>query len=109
MRILVLSAVLLTGCAGGRISDCSKLAGPAWTALNQPPPNASQLLGMENLPTDSQLVWLAKGSDHLLVCNYAHSLVTPGCGGSSAYEFVLKDGRWVSRGQLLDECDLKLD
>ncbi|MDR3414942.1 MAG: hypothetical protein P4L83_02045 [Nevskia sp.] len=109
MRILVVLAALLAGCAGGRISDCTRIAGPGWSTLAQPPPNGAQLLGLENMPSDSHLVWLAKGSDHLLACNYAHSLVTPGCGGSSAYEFVLKDGRWSSRGQLLDECDLKLD
>jgi len=107
MRIVLILAALLAGCAGNRVSDCTRLAGPGWTRLDQPPANAAQLLGQENLPADSQLIWLAKGGDHLLVCNYAHSLITPGCGGSSAYEFALKDGRWTSRGQLLDECDLR--
>jgi hypothetical protein len=103
--LICLVPLLLAGCASDRISKCSQLAGPGWTTLDQPPPQASELLALENLPADSRLVWLAKGQDRLMVCDYARGLTSPGCGGSSGYEFSRKDGRWSSRGQVNDFCD----
>lgn len=109
MRSFILLTVLLAGCASDRISDCTKLAGAGWTTLGQPPPNAEQLMALENIPTDSQTVWLSKGQDKLLACYYARGLTSPGCGGSSAYEFQQKNGRWSSRGAFLDTCELGPD
>jgi hypothetical protein len=107
MRKLLICIVLasLGGCASTRIGKCSALAGPGWEALNQPPPNAAQLLALENLPADSQLVWLSRGREQLLVCDYARGTTSPGCGGSTAYTFAQKDGHWTSRGQINDFCD----
>ena len=107
MRIALVSLLLalLSGCVTNRYAGCIQLAGPGWTTLGEPPPNAAQLLASENLPADSQLVWLHKGSQQLLACYYARGLTNPGCGGSDAYKFVQKDGRWTSQGQLLDFCD----
>ena len=102
---IYLLLVILAGCASTRISKCTTLAGPGWEALSQPPPNAAQLLALENLPADSQLVWLSKGKEQLLVCDYARGTTSPGCGGSTAYTFAHKDGRWSSRGQINDFCD----
>ena len=105
ITLVLLSLVLLGGCAERRVSECTKLAGPGWTALGQPPPEAKELLGLENLPADSELVWLSKGADQRLVCSYARGMTSPGCGGSVAYSFVRKNGQWASRGQLFDVCE----
>lgn len=105
ISLICLLAVVLCGCASGRVGKCLTLAGPGWTALSEPPPNAAQLLALENLPADSQLVWLARDKDRLLVCDYARGITSPGCGGSMGYEFKEKDGRWTSRGQLNDFCE----
>ena len=104
LTLLPLLIILLSGCAS-RVGGCSALAGPGWSTLSQPPANATQLLELENLPPDSQLVWLSKGPQQMLACYYARGLTSPGCGGSSAYKFVEKDGRWTSQGQLMDFCD----
>jgi hypothetical protein len=102
---VLLLILLLSGCASNRITGCIKLAGPGWIPMNQPPPNATQLLAQENLPADSQLVWLAKGPQQLLACYFARGITNPGCGGSDAYKFALKDGNWTSQGQMMDFCD----
>jgi hypothetical protein len=98
-------AALLCACSSTAVKDCKALAGPGWSVLPQPPANAPQLLEMENLPVLQEQIWLGKGSDRVMVCNYAHSLVIPGCGGSNGYEFLQKDGKWVTRGALVDFCD----
>jgi hypothetical protein len=105
LALAALAAVALAACASRSVEDCRRLAGPGWTPLPAPPPESSELLRLENLPPDRELVWLGQGSDKVMVCNYTHGLTTPGCGGSKAYEFVRQDGRWVSRGALLDFCD----
>ena len=105
LTLLPLLVVLLSGCATDRVSGCTKLAGPGWMPLGQPPANATQLLELENLPADSQLVWLGKGPEQVVACYYARGLTSPGCGGSDAYKFVQKNGHWTSQGQLLDFCD----
>lgn len=102
--LLCLAPLLLAGCAS-RVSKCTELAGPGWSALSQPPANAAQLLELENLPADERLVWLAKGSDNLMVCDYARGTTSPGCGGSSGWTFVKKNDRWSSHGQVNDFCD----
>jgi hypothetical protein len=102
---ICLAAALLAGCASDRISKCSSLAGPGWSTLDRPPPNAAQLLELENLPADRDLVWLAKGQDWLMMCDYARGLTSPGCGGSTAFEFQHKGDRWVSRGQVNYFCE----
>jgi hypothetical protein len=105
LTLICLIPALLAGCASDRFSQCSKLAGPGWSTLSRPPANAAQLLELENLPADRDLVWLSKGDDHLLMCDYARGITSPGCGGSSGYEFQRKGERWVSRGQINDFCD----
>lgn len=103
--LIVLSLGLLLGaCAGGRTHDCAKLAGPGWTALAGPPADAPELLQRANLPNDSHLVWLAQGADKVLICDFSNSLVTPGCGASTAYQYERVNSKWVSRGVLLDVC-----
>ena len=108
MRIfsaLALSA-LLSACGGSQIKDCSRLAGPGWAPLAAPPAAAGEILALENLPPASNLVWLSKGPDHVMVCDYSSGLVTPACGGSKAYEFAHdSSGKWVSRGAMIDFCD----
>jgi hypothetical protein len=94
----------LAGCSD-RVKDCTKLAGPGWTQLSQPPAEAGQLLALENLPTGSSVIWLGNGADKVMICDASAGMIVPGCGGSKAYEFVRKDGRWVSRGTLLDFCE----
>lgn len=103
--LICLIPALLAGCASDRVGKCSTLAGPGWSALSQPPSNAAQLLALENLPADRDLVWLSRGQDRLMMCDYARGLTSPGCGGSTAYEFQQQGGRWVSRGQINDFCD----
>lgn len=107
MRLILICLIsaLLAGCASDRVGKCSTLAGPGWTVLSQPPANAAGLLALENLPADRDLVWLAKGEDRLMMCDYARGITSPGCGGSTAFEFAKKDGRWTSRGQINDFCD----
>jgi hypothetical protein len=106
MRIIFVSLllVLLSGCAD-RQRDCTSLAGPGWKRMSQPPPNARDLLALENIPADNQLMWLSKGPQQVIACYYARGITNPGCGGSSAYKFVQKDDHWTSQGQLLDFCD----
>ena len=105
LTLIPLVLLLLAGCSTGTVRNCTKLAGPGWSPMSQPPPNAMQLLAQENLPADSQMVWLSKGPEQVVACYYARGLTSPGCGGSDAYKFVQKDGRWTSQGQLLDFCD----
>lgn len=106
LALICLVPALLVGCASDRISKCSTLAGPGWSALSQPPANARELLALENLPADRDLVWLSKGQGHLMMCDYARGITSPGCGGSTAFEFAQKDdGRWSSRGQINDFCE----
>ncbi|MBL6751569.1 MAG: hypothetical protein ISP90_13665 [Nevskia sp.] len=103
---ILLLAAALAGCASSHVRDCMKLAGPGWSQLKQPPAGAHELLAQQNLPDDSSsVIWLAKGDDRVLMCDYSSGLIVPGCGGSKAYEYLRKDGRWVSRGTLLDFCD----
>jgi hypothetical protein len=107
MRLLTISllAVLLAACASRQVTDCTKLAGPGFSALPAAPPNADELLAMQSLQADKDQLWLAKGPDRLTVCVYATGLVVPSCGGSRGYAFARQNGRWVSRGVLLDICD----
>ena len=102
---LPLLLVLLAGCASNQITDCSKLAGPGWTRLNQTPSNGNQLLELESLPPDNQTLWMSKGPDKLLACYYARGLTSPGCFDSRAYVFEQSNGRWRSKGALLDTCE----
>lgn len=101
----LLLAAALAGCADSNVKDCTKLAGPGWSVLKQPPANAQDLLNTQSLPGDAGIIWLARGDDHLMACYYATSLTNPACGGSRAYEFAQAKGRWTSRGTLLDFCD----
>ncbi len=87
------------------MGNCLTLAGPGWIALGQKPANARNLLALENLPADSQLIWLGKGPDQLLACYYARGITNPGCGGSEGYRFVRKGEQWTSQGQVMDFCD----
>jgi hypothetical protein len=105
LTLICLIPALLAGCAGDRVSQCSKLAGPGWSVLSQPPPNAGQLLALENLPADPHQVWLSKGEDRLMMCDYARGITSPGCGGASGFEFKRKNERWNSSGQNNDFCD----
>jgi hypothetical protein len=107
LRTLIIAALaaLLCACESNAIKDCKALAGPGWTVLPDPPTNAAELLALENLPVQRDQIWLGKTGDKIMVCNYSHSLTIPGCGGSSGYEFVRKDGQWATRGALVDFCD----
>lgn len=102
---LLLLPIVLAGCASDRITDCSRLAGPGWTRLNQAPPNGDALLELESLPADNQTLWMSKGPDKLLACYYARGLTSPGCFDSRAYVFERSNGRWRSKGALLDTCE----
>ncbi len=103
--ILLLLVALLAACADAKVKDCTTLAGPGWSVESHPPAVAPQLLARLNLPEDSSLIWLSKGKDRYMVCDYSSGLIVPGCSDSKAYEFAQKDGRWVSRGTLLPHCD----
>lgn len=102
---LLLLPLLLAACGDNRIIDCSKLAGPGWTRLNQAPPNANQLLELESLPADGQTLWMSKGPNKVLACYYDRGLTSPGCFDSKAYVFEQSNGRWRSKGALLDTCE----
>lgn len=102
--LTALGLCLLLGACAGRTKDCAALAGPGWKALASPPPDSAELLTRANLPSDSELVWLAQGPDKVMLCDHSNSLVTPGCGASTAYQFERENGKWVSRGVLLDIC-----
>ncbi len=106
LTLIPLVLALLSGCSTSSVRNCTTLAGPGWKPLSQPPAVATQLLAQENLPADTQMVWLSKGPEQLVACYYARGMTSPGCGGSEAYKFLQKDGRWTSQGQLLDFCDL---
>jgi hypothetical protein len=111
MRLVIvpLLLVLLPGCATDRLRGCSQLAGAGWTLLGQPPVEAKLMLAQENLPNDSQLVWLHKGKEQVIACYYARGMSNPSCGGSVAYKFVQKDGAWAAQGQSMDFCDPDAD
>jgi hypothetical protein len=100
---VLLSALLIAGCAGRQISGCTKLAGAGWTPIAAPA-NAANLLALENLPSQD-VTWLADGSGRTMACLYAASLTDPSCGGSTAYVFEQKGGRWQLRDMLVDQCN----
>ncbi len=104
LTALALCALLGACVFGGRTKDCAALAGPGWKTLPGPPPDGRELLVRANLPSDAELVWFEQGPDKVLVCDHSNSLVQPGCGASTAYQFEKQDGKWVSRGVLLDIC-----
>lgn len=102
----VMVAFTVSGCATQRVSDCESIAGDGWSVLNQPPKDAAQLLSLQGVPANDTIVWLDKGPDHLVACNYQVGLISPGCSSSRAYEFARGGKGWESKGVLLSACNV---
>ncbi|WP_293392648.1 hypothetical protein [Nevskia sp.] len=103
--LLITAALVLAGCASRGTQDCEAIAGPAWSRLSADPTDSRELLIRANLPDNAEVLWFGQGKDQVMVCDPSNSLVNPGCGGSTAYQFERKAGAWVSRGVLLPVCD----
>lgn len=101
---MLLSTLALVGCASQQVRDCESIAGAGWSVLNAPPADAMHLLSLQGVPDSDSLVWLGKGSDHVLACNYRIGLVSPGCSNTRAYEFERGHRGWQSKGVLLSAC-----
>ena len=107
MSLLCLAvAFSLSACATQRVSDCEDIAGSGWSVLSSPPADAAQLLSLQGVPVNDSIVWLGKGGDHLVACNYEVGLTSPGCSSSRAYEFARSAKGWKSKGILLSACNV---
>ncbi len=105
LQPLLLCTLVLAGCASERVQDCESIAGAGWTVLNAPPADATQLLSLQGVPVNDSIVWLGKGPNHVLACNYQIGLVSPGCSNSRAYVFERGHQGWKSNGILLSACN----
>jgi len=103
--IIIGLCALLSACITSRAHDCAKLAGPGWQRLTTAPADAPELLVRANLPNDTDLVWFGQGPDKVLFCDHLRSLVNPGCNASTGYQYEKVDGKWTSRGLLLETCN----
>lgn len=103
--LLITAALVLTGCASRGTQDCVAIAGPGWSRLAAEPTAGRELLVRANLPDNAEVLWFGQGQDKVMVCDPSNSLVNPGCGGSTAYQFERSAGAWVSRGVLLPVCN----
>lgn len=104
--VAVAAVLSFSGCATQRVSDCESIAGDGWSVLKQPPQDAAQLLSLQGVPVNDTIVWLGKGPDHLVACNYQIGLISPGCSSSRAYEFARDSKGWESKGVLLSACNV---
>lgn len=99
-------ALAASGCASRGARDCDSIAGPGWQHLSSAPADRVELLTRANLPSEADVLWFAQGEDKVLVCDPSNSLVNPGCGGSTAYQFErTASGAWASKGVLLPICN----
>lgn len=103
--LLIAASMLLTGCASRGTQDCQAIAGPGWARLGSAPADSNELLVRANLPENAEVLWFGQGQDKVMVCDPSNSLVNPGCGGSTAYQFERSAGAWASRGVLLPVCE----
>ncbi|TAM09588.1 MAG: hypothetical protein EPN72_01985 [Nevskiaceae bacterium] len=93
----------LGGCA--TTSSCKTIAGPGWQLSGQAPANAGELLGLEGVTDTRDLIWLHKGDDKVMGCQYKSGLIYPGCSGSVGYVFEKQAKGWKSDGVVMDACD----
>lgn len=103
--LLITAAVALGGCVSRGTRDCEAIAGPEWSRLSTAPSEGPEILIRANLPENSEVLWFVQGRDKVMVCDPSTSLVNPGCGGSTAYQFERSGGAWTSKGVLLPVCD----
>ncbi len=105
LSLMLAVAVIFSGCATRGTRDCNSIAGPGWKPLSSAPADRAELLTRANLPSEAEVLWYAQGPDKVMVCDPSNSLVNPGCGGSTAYQFERAAGIWASKGVLLPICD----
>lgn len=98
-------ALTLAGCASDATHHCTDLAGPKWSRLSIPPPNAGELLAMEGLPNESDAIWFGNGNDRLVACIYAGGLNSPACGAAMVYEYARLDDHWSFRHMAMESCN----